>query len=120
MGSRAERIAQIALANASSQSQGRCGIAVREAIEAATGMTMPRVGSAKDMGSSLVAVGFCFADAPLQVGDVAVIQDCQGHPHGHIQVWTGSQWVSDFVQRDFWPGPKYRELQPSSVIYRLR
>lgn len=30
----------------------------------------------------------------------------------------GSQWTSDFKQKDMWGGPGYRQSQPPYVIYR--
>ncbi len=33
-----------------------------------------------------------------QVGDVVVMGYTGGKPYGHIQVWTGWKWVSDFTQ----------------------
>jgi len=35
-------------------------------------------------------------------GDIRVIQPISGHPHGHMQIYTGSGWVSDFKQTDQW------------------
>ena len=54
-----------------------------------------------------------------QAGDVAVIQPYDGgNPSGHTAMYNGSQWVSDFRQRDMWSGPGFRSNQPSYVIYR--
>ena len=33
-----------------------------------------------------------------QVGDVVVVAYTNGKKHGHIQVWTGYKWMSDFTQ----------------------
>ena len=33
-----------------------------------------------------------------QVGDIIVMGYTDGKPYGHIQVWTGWKWVSDFTQ----------------------
>ena len=38
-----------------------------------------------------------------QVGDVAVFNRSSKNPHGHIQIYDGSQWVSDFRQSKFSP-----------------
>lgn len=38
-----------------------------------------------------------------QVGDVAVFNRSSRNPHGHIQIYDGSQWVSDFRQNKFSP-----------------
>lgn len=52
-------------------------------------------------------------------GDIAVIQPYSGgDPNGHIAMYDGTQWVSDFTQRDLWGGPSYRKHKPDCVIYR--
>jgi type VI secretion system secreted protein VgrG len=67
---------------------------------------------------------------PLK-GDIAVIQGYPGGttcsscgcPCGHIQMYNGSQWVSDFFQstnRTFYPGPAYQENAPAFEIYRWK
>jgi hypothetical protein len=107
--------------NAEPNSIGRCAQYTREAIEAG-GVTLARHGSAEDYGPSLVTVGFTeYAAEPpggFRAGDVAVIQGFDGHPHGHMQMYNGTAWVSDFSQRDFWPGPAYRTEQPAFTIFR--
>lgn len=112
-------------ANAQQHSQGRCAAATREAIEAGGGgVKLKRTGSAKDYGPSLEAAGFLPMNfTPVggyQAGDVAVIQPIPKHPHGHMQMYDGRQWISDFVQRDFWPGPSYRAQRPAFTVYRFR
>jgi len=67
---------------------GRCARAVRESIEAATGLTLRRTTSAKDYGASLLAAGFEEVYGYAENGDVAIFQNIPGHPHGHIQVKT--------------------------------
>lgn len=42
-----------------------------------------------------------------------------GIPYGHIQMYNGSIWISDFKQGDFWPGKGYRKHQPHYEIFRL-
>jgi hypothetical protein len=106
----------------------RCGEYTRKAIEAG-GVTLVQHHSAKDYGPSLTAVGFLALPNPpigdyrlggrYFVGDVAVIEAFEDHPHGHMQMYDGSSWISDFVQRDFWPGQAYRNTQPSFQIYRF-
>lgn len=111
--------------HAQARSQGRCAAYTREAVEAGGGgVKLKRAGSAKDYGPSLVGSGFIAMDfTPIggyQKGDVAVIQPIPGHPHGHMQMFDGSKWISDFVQRDFWPGPSYRSKRPAFTVYRFR
>ena len=55
-----------------------------------------------------------------KAGDVVVIQPYTGgRTHGHIAMYDGTSWVSDFVQNDMWGGPGYRKNQPSKTIYRM-
>jgi len=42
----------------------------------------------------------------------------KSHPHGHIQMYNGTQWISDFRQNSFWPGSDYRNFTPSLTILR--
>lgn len=52
-------------------------------------------------------------------GDIVVIQPTShGGSSGHIQGYDGKNWISDFVQTGFWPGPAYRKETPPYVIYR--
>ncbi|MDR2870932.1 MAG: hypothetical protein LBV45_00010 [Xanthomonadaceae bacterium] len=101
--------------------QGRCARYVREAIEAG-GVTLARADYAFAYGTSLVAAGFAeHASEPTGgyvKGDVAVIGTYTGNTAGHMQMYDGSVWISDFKQREFWPGPGYRQARPSFKIYR--
>jgi hypothetical protein len=76
--------------------------------------------SAKDYGPILEADGFqaIGANAPLQAGDVVVIQSAVRRPHGHMAMYNGREWISDFRQGDLYPGPHYRKEQPEYTIYR--
>jgi hypothetical protein len=124
---------------AESKSLGKCAAYVRRAIEAG-GVTIripaPRFGSsasACDYGPSLEAVGFkpifvYSGIGPIDTGtvvgqvagDVVVIQPIQGHPHGHIALFNGVNWVSDFIQlRGFYPGQQYRNIKPAFKLYRF-
>ncbi len=116
------------------QSGGRCAQYVRDALDQGGGLNVKPPAnsiSAKDYGSSLENAGFSpvvsqtNSPAPYpapeyqpQKGDVAVIQPVTGHPDGHMEMYNGQNWVSDFQQRDFWPGNAYRSKQPSYTIYR--
>jgi len=109
------------VSHAKASSSGWCARYTRQAIEAG-GVTLIRKVSAKDYGSSLVAVGFKSVgeiSEGFQKGDVAVIQNFTGHKHGHMQMYSGSKWISDFKQRDFWPGSSYRKSEPDYLIYRF-
>jgi len=111
--------------NAHDKSQSSCARYVRLAIEAGGGnIKPPNPLSAKDYGSKLTEIGFSKIDtagyAP-QKGDIVVFQAPSASPHGHIQMFNGTIWVSDFRQHDasdIYPGSKYREEKVSYEIYR--
>lgn len=77
---------------------------------------------AKDYGISLERAGFSevLQGSTIQAGDVAVIQPYPGgNPSGHMAMYDGIIWISDFRQRSMYPGPGYRRTQPSFKIYRM-
>lgn len=41
-------------------------------------------------------------------GDIAVFPHVKGHIWGHIAMWNGHQWVSDFKQRSIYAASAYR------------
>jgi hypothetical protein len=101
--------------------EGKCAKHVREALFAHGRKLATWPVSAKDWGPSLLALGFTPVDAAThvpQAGDIAVIQPPKGETHGHIQGHDGTNWISDFVQKEFWPGPSFRKDKPAYVIYR--
>jgi hypothetical protein len=108
--------------NAEDSSQGWCATYTREAIEAG-GVTLahPSSGLAKDYGPSLEQAGFTEVsddDYQPQKGDVVVIQPPEGETAGHMAMYDGTQWVSDFKQRTMYPGQAYRDNEPAYAIYR--
>jgi len=111
--------------NAEPLSLGQCARYVREAIEAG-GIKLVHHVSAKDYGSSLVHHGFqkivqthATTNYHHKLGDVAIVQPIAGHPHGHMAMYNGSWWVSDFVQyHGVYPGHSYRQSKPPYAIYR--
>jgi len=109
--------------HALSDSHGQCAKYPRQAVEAG-GVTLTRHESAKDYGPSLETVGFAALNfCPTNgyaKGDVAIIKAFAGHPHGHMMMYDGTQWISDFKQRTFYPGGAYRRAQPSYEVYRYR
>jgi hypothetical protein len=88
------------------QDQGICLTDIQRALSAG-GVTLQcgappgHSGYAGYCNSSLQALGFTALGAtdpsPLP-GDIIVIQHSTGTMIGHIAMWTGSAWVSDFVQ----------------------
>lgn len=109
--------------------RGRCAAHVRQALNAAgVNAQSPASSHAKDWGPVLARFGFVSVitvDAHGQPsgyipekGDIAVIQATSSSIPGHMQGYDGREWISDFVQTAFWPGPSYRNEKPAFVIYR--
>ncbi|QBI04975.1 hypothetical protein EYF70_10795 [Pseudoduganella albidiflava] len=124
---------------------GECAAYVRLALEAGgllIKVPTKRYGdatgaSACDYGNSLEAVGFktVFDNNNLMcskvtfkpiAGDVAIFDAFEGHRHGHIQMFNGVQWISDFLQKNIYPdqapglypGGSYRKPEIPFKIYR--
>ena len=105
---------------------GKCARAVRLAIDAGgidTDVRGTSSTSAKDYGANLEVWGFEEINKENYVpqkGDVRIIQPPQGETHGHMNMYNGERWVSDFIERDYWPGPAYRREEPDYQIFRHR
>ena len=108
--------------NALSDSIGKCATSIRMALEAGGFDTTGHPVSAKDYKDFLTGKGFSVvATDSYQKGDIVVIDGFKGkknYPHGHIAMYNGTQWVSDFKQRTLMPGPEYRTYSPAYVILR--
>lgn len=108
--------------NALPASRGLCAKFVRQAIRAGN-IVVQSTGSSKDYGPLLRKAGFVEipSSSSLLPGDVVVIQPTIGHPHGHMAMFDGKIWISDFRQyHGFYPGQTYRTLKPSYKFYRLK
>lgn len=115
---------------------GLCAKYVRHALASAGLAPSTHPVSAKDWGPTLLGMGFkeharngylavngqfnaCSIDPYVaELGDVVVIQGTSTSADGHMAGYTGTAWVSDFVQREMWPGPTYRKEKPAYAIYR--
>ncbi|MGF6485479.1 glutamate 5-kinase [Paraburkholderia sp. JPY419] len=104
--------------NARPSSQSRCAEYTRRAIEAG-GLRIAHTAHAKDYGSSLIRAGFREVHGTPQRADVVVIQAIAGHPYGHMAMFDGQTWISDFRQlHGFYPGQAYRTIKPAYKIFR--
>jgi hypothetical protein len=107
---------------------GKCGEYVRKALQAGGAhfneYNPPPYG--KLYGPTLERLGFheITVDNPDRFsfirGDVMVMEPYTGSTAGHVAGYDGQKWISDFVQRDFWAGPAYRNQKPrpSYAVYR--
>ena len=44
----------------------------------------------------------------VKKGDIIVFPAIKNHIFGHIAIWNGEQWVSDFKQKSMFPASGYR------------
>jgi len=121
--------------NADTKPRGKCAAYVRRALNKGGFAVRPPNdghGYAKNYGPELRRVGFEPVAASIhpskypvegyspRKGDVMVMDTypTQSIPAGHMAMYTGKQWISDWPQRSFWPGSGYRSYKPSYTIYR--
>ena len=99
---RPAKAAAYARSRAAGKSRGECAKYVRLALQSGGGYKF--VGwpvAAGDYANGMMTqMGMVQIDhnAPRQVGDVMVINKNNRHPYGHIQIYDGRAWISDFVQ----------------------
>lgn len=108
--------------NAQKKSSGKCAKYVRLALEAGGGDTSGHPVSAKNWGPTLEKMEFEIVSNEgyvAELGDVVVFQPPANASakHGHIQMFNGKCWVSDFFQQNFKPN---RRENPQYKIYRLK
>jgi len=102
-----------------------CAQWTTDAIEAG-GAHIDRREYAKDFGPSLEAAGWHSVGEinHFERGDIAVIQPLDGTGAGHMCMFDGHDWISDFHQTrgggidGMYPGPSYRARRPAYKIYR--
>jgi len=102
---------------------GYCARAMNQAIKAATGKDTSGIASAKNYGPNLIKAGasrVTVTNGQYQKGDIMIYPSIPGHPHGHAQIYSGNGvWVSDFKQRDVYPGSGYRNAKTGGTVYRF-
>lgn len=101
---------------------GRCARAVRLSLEAGGIKTNPHPLSAKNYGNYLKKWGFIEVPVkdytPIR-GDIRVFQNYPGGSiHGHIDMYNGNKWVSDFIERGYYPGSGYQKYNTPFSIFR--
>ncbi|HUY80629.1 MAG TPA: RHS repeat-associated core domain-containing protein [Acidobacteriaceae bacterium] len=105
--------------HAEPHSLGKCAAYCRRAFEAGGVDTNGHPIDAKDWGPTLLKNGATVISPDgytPQKADVAVFAGSDAHPHGHITIYDGKQWVSDFKQRNMSP---YRSGTTPVTIYRF-
>ena len=108
-------------ASANSTSTGYCARYVANALEFGGNFKFQRQSSAYMYNGVLPGLGFKAypASEPAKVGDVIVYGKCAAHRHGHIQIWNGKNWVSDWVQRRGVPYRAGYDPDQTITLYRF-
>lgn len=98
-------------AHAHRSTTGYCAKYVRQALEAGGINTKDHPNSAADYVGYMPKFGFNLLfkgygdklpkDYTPQKGDIVVIGRVGKHKHGHIAMYNGEQWISDFKQKSF-------------------
>lgn len=86
---------------AKSSSEQKCALYVRRALQKAGYTNFTPQPSAYMYASVMPKLGFTKISKKNYTpatGDVIVWNKKPGNPHGHIQIYNGSQWISDFRQ----------------------
>lgn len=98
-----------------------CAKYVRLALEAGGGNTKGYPNMAKLYKPTLEQIGYKkleYSPKDFQIGDIVVFQPPYPEQmYGHIQMWDGLNWGSDFRQNNFYPSSQYR-TNPMYEIFR--
>ena len=114
-----EKAAEYVTKNAEDKSVGLCAKYVRKAIVAG-GIPLYQGGDAWSYKYLLPMLGFKRIENvnDKKVGDIVVFQPIGKRYFGHIAMWNGSQWVSDFKQRNIIVHSDYRNDSCEFAILR--
>ena len=104
--------------NAHQSSTGWCAAYVADALVAG-GFRFTRQASAYMYRTNGILKGIGYKEfskpSSFQKGDITVTDRNKAHPHGHMAMWSGSHWISDFVQRSEYV---YGSYQPKVYYFR--
>ena len=97
-----EKAADYARSHAQSKSIGQCAKYVADALINGGGFSFSRQSSAYMYHTNGVLSNLGFnqiSNGSPQKGDIYVEDRTNTHPHGHIAIYDGNNWVSDFIQK---------------------
>lgn len=101
-----DKICAYAYSKAGAKSQRKCALFVRQALQQGDnkGQIKGGLGDANQWNKNLPKVGFVqVGGTNAQKGDIAWFPPYEGSKEGHVCIFTGSQWVSDFKQKSVQP-----------------
>jgi len=91
------------VSHAHNKTLNRCAEYVANALEAG-GFNFKRQASAYMYYTEGILIDIGYKEIPkpsvFEKGDISVTENCTGHRHGHIAMWSGNQWISDFKQKN--------------------
>ena len=109
------------------KSINRCARYVRLAFERAfkkltkRAFNMQQARYASIYGPCLILAGFQVVEIKdnleIQIGDIVIFQETSTSPFGHIAVWNGNMWISDYRQDSIFPDETYLALVPTYYRY---
>lgn len=106
----AEKAVNYVTEHAARRSQGLCARYVRMALEAGGCNTWGHPLTADAYNDFMESLDFTRIEKKNyypKKGDVVVFASVKGHPFGHIAMWNGRQWVSDFRQKGIFVAEAY-------------
>ena len=111
--------AEYATEKAEKKSDGMCALYVRKAIIAG-GIPLYVGSDAWSYKYTLPILNFhqVGKKSEREVGDIVVFQPIGGRKYGHIAIWNGKQWISDFKQRNIIVHSDYLNDGCEYAIYR--
>ena len=114
-----EKAAEYVTKNAEDKSVGLCAKYVRKAIVAG-GIPLYQGGDAWSYKYLLPILGFKKIEDvnDKKVGDIVVFQPIGKRYFGHIAMWNGRQWISDFKQRSIIVHSDYSKDDCVYTIFR--
>lgn len=114
-----EETARYATEHSEKKSVGMCALYVRKAIIAG-GIPLYVGGDAWSYKCMLPILNFHQVGkmSEREAGDIVVFQPIGGRKYGHIAIWNGKQWVSDFKQRNLIVHSDYLDDGCEYAIYR--
>lgn len=118
--------------HAASKSKGACAGYVRAALEAGgcpltikfLGFPVGRIPVASMYDNALKQMAFekveveSLMNFQPKKGDIVVFEAVKGHPYGHIAMYDGKQWVSDFRQRSVYVNTAYKKKSARFTVLR--
>jgi hypothetical protein len=109
-------------AHLNSQPTYWCAKHLREALEDGGASISHPPRSAKDYGPILEQLGLRKVLPESYVarrGDVVVVQPMPiGDQNGHVAMFDGNYWISDFRQESIWPSHAFENANAAMTVYR--